>query len=116
MRHKVIAGLQHGDGRQNSPAFFPANFERPQTGQVNRRPDQEHYVGAAALPPFGEKDLSSGAASRSGLMHSCDFHGWSGGCQRIFTPAPVIPRVSRGDPEEVTLELTHRDPLDLPSG
>src|SRR6266478_2964538 len=84
-RHKVIAGLQHGNSRQNSPAFFPTNFERPKTGQVNGRPNQKYEMGPAALPPFGEKDLSPRPASGSGLMHSCDFHGGSGGCQRIFT-------------------------------
>src|ERR1700704_1562773 len=84
MRHKVIAGLQHGDSGQNSPAFFPTNFERPKTGQVNGRPNQKYQMGPATLPPFGDQNFSPGPPSGSGLMHGCDSHGGSSGCQRIF--------------------------------
>src|SRR6266566_3378899 len=103
MRHKVIAGLQHRDGRQNSPAFFPTNFVRAQTGQVNRRPNQQHDVGPAALPPFGEKNLSPGSSSGSGLMHGCDSQGGSSGCQRIFTINGEAAAVSGGSSKTLPL-------------
>ena len=69
MRHKVIASLQHCDSRQNSPAFFSTNFERPKTRQVNGRPNQKYEMGPAALPPFGEKDFSPRPSSGSFHYH-----------------------------------------------
>ena len=54
-------------------------------------------MGAAALPPFGEKNLSPSPPSGSGIGHDCDSQGGNRGCQRIFTP-PRHPERSRGIP------------------